>query len=153
MIMTDNDGSLQEVERIAKAGVAVFVIDKHGYILMGERIHPLGEQYGDGKMSLPGGKITHLETWTETCRREVKEETGLLIDEPIFLEAMDTRYPDLDLHYIVCFFMANKVGGKLQIMEPEKCRYWSWFEISDSPDNTFLDIQGVISRNFDKLKS
>jgi len=151
MEITDKDGSLQEIERVAKAGTAIFVRNEHGYIVMGQRIHPLGEQYGDGKWSLPGGKIKHLESWTDTCKREIKEETGLLIDEPVFLEAKDTRYPDLDLHYIVCFFLANKIGGKLEKKEPKKCERWCWFHIDHIPNNTFLNIQKVIDNHYNVI--
>jgi len=48
--MKDPDGSLQELERVAKAGTSVLVFNKKGEILMGKRKSELGPTYGDGKL-------------------------------------------------------------------------------------------------------
>ena len=55
-----------------KVGIGVLIV-KDGKILLGERIGA----HGSGLFALPGGHLEFGETFEETARREVEEETGL----------------------------------------------------------------------------
>lgn len=56
--------------------VAVALVPAAGGLLCVRRnIEP-----GKGRLALPGGYIDFGETWQEACRRELIEETGLVID-------------------------------------------------------------------------
>jgi len=136
-------------ERVAKAGVAVFIFNKKGQLLIGKRIHKYPE-YGSGKWQLPGGKITHLECWKKSAVREIKEETNLIVNPKNleFVTTNDCRYPNLDIHYVCSFFMTQKFSGKLGNPEDTKNEGWRWFDLESIPDNTFMDLKGIISDNF-----
>jgi len=137
-------------ERVAKAGVAVFIFNKKGQLLMGKRIHKYPE-YGSGTWQVPGGKVTHLHgSWMDSAVREVEEETNLIVKvkDLNFLTTFDCRYPKLDIHYVCSFFMTQKFSGKLENVEPEKNEGWRWFDLESIPDNTFMDLKGIISDNF-----
>lgn len=56
-------------------GVTLVPIDGGGLLVIRRTIEP-----AKGKLALPGGFLEVGETWQEGCAREVREETGLVID-------------------------------------------------------------------------
>lgn len=136
-------------ERVAKAGVAVFVVNELNQILLGVRISRPG--YGNNEWQLPGGKISHMENWIDCCKREVKEETDLTIDDIHFVTARNNTYPDLDIHFVTCFFVSRKFTGEAKVMEKDKCFKWEWFDIDDLPEPLFLPIREIVSENHNKI--
>lgn len=56
--------------------VAVALVPLAGGLLTIRRAIPPGV----GKLALPGGFVEEHETWQEGCAREVREETGIIID-------------------------------------------------------------------------
>ena len=142
-VTLDIDGSKREIERVAKSAVAVFIRGKGGKILFGKRKNPL-RGYGDNQWQLAGGKLGHLEDWIACCKREAKEEAGVDIDNVKFLTARNYPRPEIDTHYVCLFFMADHVGGEPTVMEPDKCSEWKWFDPSNTPEPTFMDLAEVI---------
>jgi len=136
-------------ERVAKAGVAVFIVNEKKQILLGVRISKPG--YGNNEWQLPGGKISHMEDWVDTCKREVLEETSLEIDDIHFITARNDIYLSLDIHFVTCFFVAKKFVGEPKVMEEDKCLFWKWFDIDDLPEPLFLSIKYIVSENFNKI--
>jgi ADP-ribose pyrophosphatase YjhB (NUDIX family) len=69
-----------------------------------------------GEWSLPGGSQHVGETVRETAAREVLEETGVHIGEPVFLEVIDAIIRDDDdrpqYHYTLIDFAAEWTGGE-----------------------------------------
>ena len=68
-----------------------------------------------GEWSLPGGAQSAGETVQETARREVLEETGVSIQNPEFLEVVDSIIKDDDgrvkFHYTLIDYWANWESG------------------------------------------
>ena len=91
-------------------GVGVVVL-KEDNVLMIRRGRPprLGE------WSLPGGAQSVGETVQVTARREVLEETGVSIQNPQFLEVVDSIIKDDDgrvkFHYTLIDYWANWESG------------------------------------------
>ena len=69
--MVDFPGSKME-PRYPMVGVGVFIFDPQGRIIIGRRL----SRYGNGFLSLPGGKVDWNETVEHTVHKETEEETG-----------------------------------------------------------------------------
>ena len=63
---------------IPRVGVAVFVINEKGHILVGKRTG----SHGAGTLALPGGHLELHESFHECAARETYEETGLILEPP-----------------------------------------------------------------------
>lgn len=69
-----------------------------------------------GLWSPPGGKMEHGETPQECCIREIYEETGLTIANPMLRAiqtSVDVAYP---VHWLLFIFRAENPTGDLQAM-------------------------------------
>lgn len=93
-------------------GVGAVIFDE-GRVLLIERGHaPL-----KGEWSLPGGALELGETLEEGIRREVLEETGLIIDPLAIVEVFDRISRDADgrvqYHYVLVDYLCRVIGGSV----------------------------------------
>ncbi|PWN18952.1 hypothetical protein BCV69DRAFT_284561 [Microstroma glucosiphilum] len=155
MASTSASSSTISPNRHPRVGLAVFLVDDRGYVLIGKR----KGAHGSGTLALPGGHLEWNESFEECAAREVLEETGVEIgshlgDDEVgtaagggplegqgvkFLTALNctgitggqTTSPD-GLHYVTIFMRARvhrKPGEQevpVKLMEPEKCSGWVW---------------------------
>ena len=89
-------------------GVTVIVRDDDGRVLIGRRVDRA--RYG-GHWCLPGGYIEYEESFLDTAQREVREETGLVVEVGP-LAAVVERMGD-DFHFVILDYLARVVGGTL----------------------------------------
>jgi 8-oxo-dGTP diphosphatase len=87
--------------------VAAIVFDPEGRVLLVERGTP-PDQY---KWSVPGGKLEGNETLAQAVAREVREETGLVVEVGP-LACVVERMGD-GFHYVILDYLARVIGGKL----------------------------------------
>ena len=87
--------------------VGAFVFDAENRVLVIER----GQPPGEGLWSLPGGKLEPNETLAQAVAREVREETGLIVEVGP-LACVVERMGD-DYHYVILDYLARAIGGKL----------------------------------------
>lgn len=87
--------------------VAAIVFDAEGRVLLIERGTPPGE----GLWSVPGGKLEGNETLAQAVTREVREETGLIVEVGP-LSCVVERIGD-EHHFVILDYLARVVGGKL----------------------------------------
>lgn len=121
-----------------KVGVGVIVV-RDGKVLLGERLN----SHGSGTYQLPGGHVEHGESFEDTARREVEEETGLTdidIQELVCLKN-DRIYGN---HFITIGLLATHISGEPRAVEPEKSRNWAWYDVESLPENLFLPSRAVI---------
>lgn len=111
-------------------GIAVAVFNPKGEILLGKRM----SSHGAGTWAMPGG---HLEMWEspeECAKRELLEETGIVLEKDPWLVYVSNDYYNQGepsgKHYIT-LFMACVVDQEPKLIEPEKCEGWHWFSLSD----------------------
>lgn len=133
--------------RQPRVGVAAFVTDDRGYVLIGKR----KGSHGSGTLALPGGHLEWQESWEDCIVREIREETGIIIDantvdlqgqcSVAFLTAinvphLDANPSDEGKHYVTIFMMARvkRAPGQeevpAKVMEPDKCDGWVWVTLN-----------------------
>ncbi len=85
-----------------------------------------------GEWSLPGGAQSVGETVQETARREVLEETGVSIQNPEFLEVVDSIIKDDDgrvkFHYTLIDYWAIWESGTPQGADDAQHAEWISFD-------------------------
>jgi len=87
--------------------VGAIVYDRSGRVLLIER----GRPPGAGSWSVPGGKVESAETLAQALAREVREETGLVVEIGP-LACVVERITD-DHHYVILDYVARVIGGEL----------------------------------------
>jgi 8-oxo-dGTP diphosphatase len=89
-----------------KVGILIFVI-RDGKVLLGKRKGPIG----DGMWGLPGGHLEFGEKWTDSAKRELLEETGLVAESMHLLSIINDPLPADNSHYIHISFLADDFFG------------------------------------------
>ena len=100
---------MEEAHPIPSVG-AVMIDD--GRILVVQR----GRGAYAGAWAIPGGRQRRGETMQEAVRREVREETGLIVEvgDPVWIgDILDPTDPPA-YHYTVVDFAAFVIGGELE---------------------------------------
>lgn len=130
-----------------KVGIGVMII-KDGKILLGLR----KGAHGENTYTPPGGHMEYMESFENTVRREVKEETGMEIKNIKFLCLFNLK-EYAPKHYVNLGFTAEWASGKPKVMEPDKCESWNWYDIDNLPSPLFATMPYYvkaykIGRNF-----
>ena len=88
-------------------GVGALVFDDAGRVLLVER----GKPPSAGLWSVPGGKLEARETLAQAVAREVREETGLVVEVGALACVLE-RIAD-DYHFVLLDYFARVTGGQL----------------------------------------
>lgn len=109
-------------EQRVRVGIGVMIF-KDGKVLAGRRKNA----HGAGQFAWPGGHFEYMESFEECARREVKEETGLEIENIRFLRLMNLR-SYAPKHYVDIALVADWKSGEPEVLEPEKIDRWDWYD-------------------------
>jgi 8-oxo-dGTP diphosphatase len=88
-------------------GVGAIVFDGAGRVLLVER----GKPPSQGLWSIPGGRLEASETLAQAVAREVREETGLVVEVGTLACVLE-RFGD-DYHFVLLDYFARVTGGVL----------------------------------------
>jgi len=91
----------------AVVGIGAIVFDDAGRVLLVER----GKPPSAGLWSVPGGKLEARETLAQAVAREVREETGLVVEVGALACVLE-RIAD-DYHFVLLDYFARVTGGQL----------------------------------------
>lgn len=129
-----------EHKLIPRVGVGVIVIHQ-GKLLLGKRRN----SHGEGQWACPGGHLEFGEEVDACARRELAEETGL--------NALSMRMGgwvnniiDEKKHYVTLFVFVDRCEGELQLLEPEKCQGWEWWDIKALPKPLFSTLHSFLEK-------
>ena len=129
----------------ARVGIGVFVF-KDGKFLMQKR----QESHGEGTWSLPGGHLEFGESFEETARREVKEESNLNIKNVRFGAVTNDLFEEEGKHYVTIWMLSDWDSGQVENREPNKCTAQTWNTFDDLPKPLFLAWTQLLESEFMK---
>ena len=96
-----------------RVGVGVMIL-KNSEVLLGKRHEDPekadSELHGEGTWTMPGGKLEFQEGLEACARREVGEETGLVIKDLEIFSVSNDRVPDN--HYYCCRRRTKNNGAR-----------------------------------------
>jgi len=104
-------------------GVGAVVVNR-GRVLLVQR----GTEPAKGKWSLPGGLIEVGELLSDAIVREVREETGLVVEPLELIELIDRILRDGDrvrYHYVIADYLCRVVGGELMADSDAAAARWA----------------------------
>lgn len=130
-------------KKSVRVGIAVFVF-KEGTFLMQRR----AGSHGAGSWSVPGGHLEFGESFEDTARREVKEETDLEIKNIRFGAITNDHFADEGKHYVTIWMLSNWSGGIERITEPDKCTAQAWHTFADLPQPLFHSWNQLVPSEF-----
>lgn len=133
---------MTEENKRPKVGIGIMVF-KDGRVLLGLRKN----SHGAGEYAWPGGHLEFMESIVDCAKREVKEETGIEITNIKFLRFLNFKAHGK--HYADIGMIANWVTGEPQVLEPEKCESWGWYDPNNLPQPLF----GTLPSYFEALKT
>ncbi len=121
----------------SSAAVVLFITDEQGRLLIAKRAH----EPAKGTWDLPGGFVDMYETAEEAAVRELKEETGLQIEQPEYLFSLPNLYlySGFEVHTLDMFFSFQL--KELKVLQPA----------DDVSDLFFLSPQDIDPENFGLL--
>ena len=116
---------------ITRVGLGVMLM-KDGKVLLGCR----KGSHGAGEYAWPGGHLEYMESFEDCARREVREETGIEIENLRLVRLGNLRdYPPK--HYVDITLMADWKSGEPRVMEPERYEDWGWYDLDNLPQPLF----------------
>ena len=131
--------------RIANAGFGVIIV-KNNKILMGRRHDDVDKADSafrvSGCWTMPGGKLEFGEGLTNAGKREVLEETGIVVTK-IRVFCINNEKNE-HAHFLTAGLVAEEFEGEAQVMEPNEITEWRWFDINNLPENIYLCSQSSI---------
>ena len=127
------------------------VIIKDGKILLEKRKNDPGK----GKWSIPGGLVELGESVEQTVIREVREETGLEVEEPEHIDVVDNVIRDengeIKYHFVIIDYFVKLKGGTMKAMSDAEELRWVTFDEVEKYDLT-KTFRAFVERNREKLE-
>lgn len=126
-----------------RVGIGVFVI-KDGKFLLQKR----QGSHGEGTWSLPGGHLEYGESFEETARREVREESGLEIQNVRFGAVTNDIFSQEHKHYVTVWMLSRWLKNDVRNNEPDKCTAQQWHTLESLPEPLFTPWHQLLNSAF-----
>lgn len=133
-----------------KIGVIAHIETEDGKILLqqrGKKSRDENNRYED-----IGGEVEHTDkSFRDAIVREIREEVGNDIQYQIVGSKAIGHWQKKDINWIFIIYSIKYLSGKLQIMEPEKCLGFRFFEKEEALNSkNVTESCKFIIRNWEK---
>ena len=119
------------------AAVVAIIINEKGELLVGRRAF----EPAKGTLDLIGGYVDCGESAETAVKREIEEEVGLIVENPVYLFSKPNTYlySGLVVHTTDLFFLVNVLSSDRIIANDDVSECW-WADVNDlSLDDFGLD--------------
>ncbi len=123
-------------------GVGVYIFNEKGALLLGLR----KGAHAPDTWCPPGGHLEIGEQPEETAIRETREEAGIEIKNIREIGFTNDIY-SVEKHYVTLQLSAVYASGEVQVMEPDKCKEWKWFDLDHLPNPLMLSVSNAIEKH------
>lgn len=120
-------------------GVGAVVVDRERVLLVRRGTEPL-----KGRWSLPGGLLELGESLADGVVREVKEETGLVVEVVELVELLDRIHREgerIRYHYVIADYLCRVAGGEL--LAASDADAVRWVERAEWNSHSALQLEPV----------
>ena len=125
---------------MARAEKAIFT--NMCMITDGEQVLVLNRKNPDWPgITFPGGHVEKEESFVDSVIREVYEETGLTIENPVLCGTKQFQ-EDEDTRYVVLFYKANRFSGKLKSSDEGEVFWIDRKDLTNYP--LALDMEAMV---------
>jgi 8-oxo-dGTP diphosphatase len=134
---------LREFPEVPLVGVGAVIVHQ-GRVLLVQR----GREPLKGHWSLPGGLVEVGEGLEAAVIREVKEETGLLVEPIELIELLDRIHRDgerVRYHYVIADYLCRVIGGGLKAASDADAVRWVERAGWNRPDSGDLSVEGTLA--------
>ena len=132
-------------------GVGAIIVHEGKILLEKRKSAP-----GKGKWSVPGGLVELGESIEQAVIREVKEETGLEVEEPRLIDVADDVSLDekgtVKYHFVIVDYVINVMHGVPKAASDAEDLKWVPFSKVEEYDLT-KSFRGFFQRNRQKLEN
>jgi 8-oxo-dGTP diphosphatase len=123
------------------------VFNKRGQILLGLR---KGAHWAD-HWACPGGWLDRPdESTVRAVKREAREEAGLAVYQATEHCWTTRDCPELEARTVTLYHITEQEHdqwrGEPEVLEPEKCERWEWFDTEALPSPLFPGVETAIDR-------
>jgi 8-oxo-dGTP diphosphatase len=143
----------EEKKRVG-TGFGVMVL-RDGKLLLGKRHEDSAkadsELHGEGTWTMPGGKFEWGETFSEGAKRELLEETGMILKKSRTICVNNDK--NEFAHFVTVGFLAEEYEGEPRVMEPDEITEWKWFELDNLPSKVFPPSTKILKCYLEKKSS
>ncbi|MGA3159647.1 MAG: NUDIX hydrolase [Terracidiphilus sp.] len=127
-------------------GVGAVIVEA-GWVLLVRR----GNEPMKGHWTLPGGLLELGESLSDGVLREVREETGLVVEVLQLIELLDRIHREetrVRYHYVIADYLCRVVGGRLQAASDADAVRWVKREEWNRPDTALgaLKLDPITAR-------
>ena len=123
-------------------GVGAVVVDQGRVLLVRRGTEPM-----KGQWSLPGGLVELGEPLLAAVVREVREETGLMVEPVELVELLDRIHRQgerVRYHYVIADYLCRVAGGQLQAASDADAARWA--ERAEWNSHSALQIDPITAR-------
>lgn len=103
----------------------------------------------------PGGRVEWGEKLVEACVREVKEETGINLDQKqlkiLYIKEITKNPIASDVHFLQ-FIYAAKIEENKEISLNEESEEYGWFDLTNLPEKTLDSKEDLIKFSIEAKK-